>query len=129
MRLLRYLLLSWLANALVLGIVALLLPGFDAGTTGQLLTAAALFGIFNTILKPLLRLLTLPLAVVTLGLAWFGVSMLMLWITDALVAGFDVNGFWNYVWATIAIWAVNLVLDLVTGYGRRPEGGSVVASG
>ena len=119
MRLLVYLLVSWAANAVILAIVAWAFDDVHAGTNGQLLAAAAVFGILNTILKPVMRLLTLPLALVTLGIAWFGVSMLMLWITDALVSGFDVDGFWTYVWATFLIWSLNLVIDLVEFASRR----------
>jgi putative membrane protein len=111
MRFLKYLLVSWLANAVTLGVVAAVFDKIDRGTTGQLLTAAAVFGVLNTIVKPILRLLTLPLAVVTLGIAWFFVSMLMLWLTALIIADFDIDGFWNYVWATIIVWAANLVVD------------------
>ena len=84
-----------------------------SGSFWTLLWAALVFGILNTILKPLLKLLTLPLAVFTLGIAWFFVSLLMLWLTDLIVGAFDIKGFWNYVWATIIVWAANLVIDLV----------------
>jgi putative membrane protein len=120
-RLLASLLISWLLNALVLAVVAWTFTTVDAGSTGQLLTAAALFGVLNTILKPILRLLTLPLAVVTLGVAWFGVSMLMLWLTDAWVKGFDIHGFWALAWATVAVWIVNLILDVLTAFWLRPR--------
>ena len=105
------LLISWLTNALVLAIVTGLLADVHASDAGALLAAAAVFGVLNTILKPIMRLLTLPLAVVTLGLAWFFVSLMMIWLTDVLVKDFTVSGFWTYVWATVVIWAVNLVLD------------------
>ena len=72
-------------------------------------------------LKPVLKLLTLPFAVITLGLVWFGVSMLMLWLTDGLVPGFDINGGWTLVWATVAVWAVNVVLDLTFALLTRPS--------
>ena len=98
MRVVTQLCVSWLANAIVLAIVAWLFADIDSGTTGQLLAAAAIFGVLNTVLKPVLKLLTLPFAVITLGLVWFGVSMLMLWLTDALVPGFDINGGWTLVW-------------------------------
>jgi uncharacterized membrane protein YvlD (DUF360 family) len=39
--------------------------------------------------------------------------MLMLWLTQWIVDGFDIRGFWNYVWATILVWAVNMVVDSV----------------
>jgi len=113
-RFLKYLGLSWLVNAVTLGIVAAVFANIDRGSISQLLAAAALFGVLNTVLKPLLRLLTLPLAVLTLGVAWFFVSMLMLKVTDWLVKGFDIHGFMTLVWATVVVWAVNLLLDLVT---------------
>jgi putative membrane protein len=85
--------------------------------------AAAVFGVLNTLLKPILKLLTFPLAIFTLGLAWFGVAMFMLWLTDAIVPDFDISGFWTLVWATIIVWAANLALDLILdrsggGHGR-----------
>ena len=123
-RFITYLLVSWAANAIVLAIVAWTFTDVQAGTHKQLLIAAAVFGILNTILKPILRLVTLPFAVLTLGLVWFGVSMLMLAITDWLVKGFDVEGFWTYVWATVVIWLLNLVIDLAAYYWRRPSGRS-----
>ncbi|HEY1515309.1 MAG TPA: phage holin family protein [Solirubrobacteraceae bacterium] len=116
---------SWLTNALVLLVVTVLLTGVTASGAGAVLVAAAVFGVLNTILKPLLRLVTLPLAIFTLGIAWFFVSMLMLVITKALVSGFDINGFWTLVGATLIVWVVNVILDFtpgpwqVTGKRRR----------
>jgi putative membrane protein len=120
MRFVGYLLVSWLVNAVVLAIVDWIFTDVTAASTGKLLIAAAVFGVLNTLLKPLVRLLTAPLAVVTLGLAWFGVSMLMLWITQAIVSGFDVDGFWTYVWATVVIWALNVVIDAIGWFWSRP---------
>jgi len=103
---------SWAANAAALGIAGWILSGVTFnGAASTLIWAALVFGVLNTILKPLLKLLTLPLAVLTLGIAWFFVSLLMLWLTDLIIGAFDISGFWNYVWATIIVWAVNLVLD------------------
>jgi putative membrane protein len=70
-------------------------------------------------------LITLPLAILTFGIAWFFVSMLMLEITTWIVDGFHINGFWTLVLATLIVWVVNLVLDFtpgpwqVTGKRRR----------
>ena len=114
---------SWLTNALVLLIVTALLSGVTASGPAALFEAAAVFGVLNTLLKPLLRLLTLPLAILTFGLAWFFVSMLMLVITEAIVGGFDIHGFWTLVEATLIVWVVNLILDFTPGpwqvTGRR----------
>ena len=84
----------------------------------HLISAALLFGILNTVLKPLLRLLTLPLAFITLGLIWFGVSMLMLKLTAVLIDGFSIHGLRSLFWATIVVWAVNVLLDFVPGPWR-----------
>ena len=114
---------SWLTNALVLWVVDIVLHGVHAKNVGSLLAAAAVFGVLNTVLKPFLRLVTLPLALLTFGIAWFFVSMLMLVITKAIVSGFHIDGFWTLVEATLIVWLVNVVLDLTPGpwqlTGRR----------
>jgi len=117
-RLAKQLTLSWVANAVTLVVVTVLLDGVKASNAGALISAALLFGILNSILKPLLRLLTLPLAVITLGLIWFGVAMLMLKLTAIFVDGFSIHGFRTLFWATIIVWAVNVVLDFVPGPWR-----------
>jgi len=110
----RWLLVSWAANAFVLGIAGLLLNGVSFNHSGwTLIWAAAVFGVLNTIVKPILKFVTFPLAVLTLGLAWFFVAMLMLWLTDVIIGAFEIDGFWNYVWATIIVWVVNILLDAI----------------
>jgi putative membrane protein len=106
---------SWLTNALVLAIVAALLSGVTVNDVGALLAAAAVFGVLNTLLKPLLRLFTLPLAILTFGIAWFFVSLLMLVLTKEIVGGFHIHGFWTLVEATLIVWVVNLALDFMPG--------------
>jgi putative membrane protein len=116
---------SWLTNALVLAVVAAVLSGVHVKDAVSLLEAAAVFGVLNTVLKPVLRVVTLPLAIVTLGVGWFFVSLLMLVITRGIVGGFHINGFWTLVEATLIVWLVNVVLDFtpgpwqVTGHRRR----------
>ena len=116
---------SWLTNALILAVVAAMLADVTVRNVGALLEAALVFGILNTLLKPLLRFVTLPLAILSFGIAWFFVSMLMLVITKGIVSGFHIDGFWTLVVATLIVWVVNLVLDFtpgpwqVTGKRRR----------
>ena len=114
---------SWLTNALVLAVVVAVVNGVGVANAGDLFAAAAVFGVLNTLLKPLLRLVTLPLAILTFGIAWFFVSMLMLLLTSSIVSGFHVHGFWTLVEATLIVWLVNLVLDFAPGpwqvTGRR----------
>jgi putative membrane protein len=117
---LAQILLSWAVNALVLAFVAWVFSSVSFDDNTDLIVAAAVFGILNTILKPIALLLTLPLAIVTLGIAWFFVAMFMLWLTQAIVSGFHIDGFWTYVGATIIVWLANLVLDYVLKPWRRP---------
>jgi putative membrane protein len=117
-RLAKQLAISWAANAVVLAIVTAVLSGVTVDDVGDLLRAALLFGILNTILKPLLRALTLPLAFITLGLIWFGVAMAMLWLTSISIKGFDIDGLGTLFWATVIVWVVNVVLDFVPGPWR-----------
>jgi putative membrane protein len=112
--LLGRLIVSWAVNAISLWVAAWLLSGVTYGNSfWTLIWAGAVFGVLNTILKPILKLITLPLALITLGIAWFFVSMLMLWLTDLIIGSFNIDGFWNLVWATIIVWAVNLALDFI----------------
>lgn len=112
--------LSWVLNAVVLALVAGIFSGVTFnGSVGTLVIAAGVFGVLNTLLKPILKLLTFPLAIFTLGLAWFGVAMFMLWLTDAIVPDFDISGFWTLVGATVVVWAANLILDLILDRSDR----------
>lgn len=106
---------AWLTNAILLGIVVAILHNVTTKNFGSLLEAAAVFGILNTIVKPILRFATLPLAILSLGIAWFFVSLLMLVLTHDIVSGFHIGGFWTYAAATVIIWLVNLALDVLPG--------------
>ena len=75
------------------------------------LVAAFLLGIVNTIIKPILVLLTLPLTILTLGLFLLVINGLMLWLVSALVSGFHVSGFWGAVFGSILISLVSWLLS------------------
>jgi putative membrane protein len=110
----RWLLVSWFVNAVALGVTGWLLSDMTFHGSGwTVIWSAAVFGVLNTILKPILKLITAPIALITLGIAWFFVAMLMLWLTQLIIGGFDIHGFWTYVWATAIVWAVNVVLDVL----------------
>src|SRR3954471_24644328 len=116
---LRWLLLSWAGNAIVLGLTGWLLSGVTFhGSAWTVIIAAGVFGILNTILKPILKLITFPIAIITLGIAWFFVSLFMLWLTVIIVPDFAIDGFWNYVAATAIIWVLNLIVDAVLSPDR-----------
>ncbi len=110
--------LSWIANAIALVVVGALFSGINFDGAGSLLVAAAVFGVLNTILKPVLRAITFPFAVITLGIVWYLVAMAMLGLTALLIGGFHIDSFWSLVEGTFVIWLVNLVLDVVPGPWR-----------
>jgi putative membrane protein len=119
------LLLHWLLNAAALWVAAWLLPGLDFhGTMVQLLLVAAVFGIVNSLVRPILTVLTCPLIVVTLGLFTLVINALMLLLTGALSEhwglGFTVTGFWAAFWGGLVIGLVSVALSLFLP-GRREE--------
>jgi len=75
------------------------------------LVAAFLLGIMNTIIRPILVVLTFPLTVLTLGLFLLIINGLMLWFVSALVRGFHVSGFWGAVLGSILISLVSWILS------------------
>ena len=86
---------SFVANALALWVVIVIFSGVTIGGIADLFEAAVVFGLLNTFVKPLLKLVTLPLAVITLRLIWFLVAMLMLEVTTWIVSSFNIHGFFT----------------------------------
>ena len=115
-------LLSWAVDAAALALAAWIFSGISVGGSAKTLIVAALvYGILATFVKPLLKLLTLPLAILTLGIAWFFVAMFILWLTDLIVSGMHIDGFWDLVGGTIVVWAVGVVADFWLFPDRRPK--------
>jgi putative membrane protein len=113
-----YLLLRWALNTLALFVVVSVVPNFHYRSWISLAVAAAVLGLLNAVVRPVLWFLTLPLTIVTLGLFLLVLNAIMLELTAWLVPGFDIAGFG---WA-IAGAAVLAVISLVTGrIGRKPE--------
>lgn len=114
----RSVLTHWLFNAAALWVAAYFLNGLDFnGTILQLLLVAAVFGVVNSLLRPLLTVLTCPLIVLTLGIFMLVINALMLLITGWLSArwglGFTVDGFWPAFWGGLVIGMVSLGLSLL----------------
>jgi putative membrane protein len=103
-------LIGWGVNILALIVVDWLFDGVEIGRWGPLLLGAAVLGIGNAFLKPILTILTFPLIVVTLGLSYFALNILMLALAEWIAPDFSIDGFWTYVGAAIVIWLVNWVL-------------------
>jgi putative membrane protein len=105
-----YLFLSWLSNILALLVADWIFSGVSIGHWWPLLLGAAVLGIANTIVKPILTLVTLPLVILTLGLAYFAINVLMLALAEWITPDFSIDGFWTYVGATIVVSIVNWAL-------------------
>lgn len=86
--------LVWLLNAAALLLVAYLLPSVHIESFGWALLAAVLLGLVNTLVRPILVLLTLPISVLTLGLFYLVLNGLLFWGVGSVLRGFDVGGFW-----------------------------------
>jgi putative membrane protein len=95
------LILLWLVNALALLAVAYLMPSIEVVSLSSALLAALVLGLVNTVLRPLLILLTLPVTLLTLGLFLFVVNGLMFWLAGSLIEGFVVRGFWPAMFGAI----------------------------
>ncbi|MCB0813283.1 MAG: phage holin family protein, partial [Flavobacteriales bacterium] len=95
----------------------------DMGTTNGLITAllvAAVLGLLNSIVRPLLILLTLPVTLVTLGLFILVINAAMVLLADRLIDGFTVNGFWWALAFSVVQWLVQGFLNTLDGgKGRR----------
>ena len=110
MILLVRLLILWGINVLALIVVDWMFSGVTIGRWGSLLFGALVLTLGNAILKPILAILTLPLIVVTFGLAYFAINVAMLALAEWLAPHFSISGFWTYVGATIVVWLVNVVM-------------------
>lgn len=120
---LRRFVVTWFFNIVALWVAAELIDGIGySGNEWVLVLAALVFSLVNIFVKPLVILFTLPLVILTLGLALFFVNLLMLYLTSWIVDDFKVESFGAAILATIIVWVVNTVLEAVFGrVEREPE--------
>jgi putative membrane protein len=113
------LLIVWLATVLGLGIATLITPGIKAKSFITFLIAAAVLGLINAFIRPVLWLLTAPLSVLTFGLFVLVINALMIMLAAALVPGFEVKGFGSALLAAIIMAVVGVIgfiaVALLTG--------------
>ena len=103
-------LLNWLVSAVSLLIVAHIIPGIAIEGFFTALIAALVIGLVNATVGLVLKILTFPLTIVTLGLFWWIINALMLWFASVLVHGFVVQGFFAAFFGAIVLALVNMVL-------------------
>jgi putative membrane protein len=103
----------WLADALWRSVA---INGWEAYLIG-----AAVLGIANAIIKPVLAVLTLPLIIVTLGFFYLLINIAMIGLAEWIAPNFSIDGFWTYVGTVVIVWLVNWIGQrLVDESGHRP---------
>ncbi len=109
-----WLLLVWLINAVALFVLPYVFPWVRVDTFTTALIAALVLGLINTLIRPVLVLLTLPVTLLTLGLFIFVINGLLFWWVGSFIEGFRVSGFWSGVFGAIVYslisWALSSLL-------------------
>ena len=109
-------LVAWAFNVAALWVADQLLHGVNVTGAHAWLTyvlAGLVFSLANLVVKPIVAILAIPLILLTLGIAYFLVNVLMIFLTSWIVGDFHVDGFWAGVGAAIVVWIVNVLLDAV----------------
>ena len=83
------------------------------------LLAGLLLGLFNLLVKPVIKILSLPINVLTLGLFNIVINAGMLWIVDYFIKGLEISGFWGYIWGSIVISIISVILSNIIFYERK----------
>ena len=105
-------LLSIVFNAVALYATALVVPGISfRGNVVSLLVAGAIFGLFNLIVRPVALLLSLPLLIVTLGLFYFVLNGILLWVASFFLPGYNVAGILPGILGSLVFAIVNWALN------------------
>ena len=109
------LLIKWLLSALALLAVAYLYSGVQVSTYTSALLAAAVIGLLNMFVRPVLVVLTLPVTIVTLGLFLFVINALLFWAASGLLSGFHVNSFFAALVGSLIYSLLGLVIESALG--------------
>jgi putative membrane protein len=108
------LLLLWILNAVALLAVTYLLPSIQVDGFGSALVAALGLGFINTLVRPVLALLTLPITIITLGIFYLVLNGLLFWLASALLPGFQIAGFGSAIFGAILYgviaWALSALI-------------------
>ncbi len=102
----------WFLRAVAVIITAYLLPGVFLKSFLVALVVAVVLGFFNTIIRPILLVLTLPINIMTLGLFTLVINALLVILTSNIVPGFGVSSFGTAVFFSLILWLVNSVLNV-----------------
>jgi putative membrane protein len=109
------LLIRWLISAAAIFAVPYIVPGVTVTNVYTALIAAAIIGLINILIRPLLLLLTLPITILTLGLFTLVINALMFWFASTIVKGFYVEGFVAAFLGALAFWLIAWIANAVAG--------------
>jgi putative membrane protein len=107
----RRILLKWLINTLALLVTVYIVKGIQVTGAASLIMAAALLGILNTLIRPILIILTLPINILSLGLFTFIINGAMLWFVSLIIKGFVIQGFWPAIIGALIISLVSWLFN------------------
>jgi putative membrane protein len=108
-------------NALALWIANILWDSVNIHGFWAYVIGAAVLGVANAILKPILAILTLPLIIVTLGLFMLVINIAMVALAEWIAPNFSIDGFWTYVGVVVVVWLVNLIAYTAIDRAESPR--------
>ncbi len=111
---------AWGINVLALWVADALWDGVTISGAAAFLIGAAVLGIANAVIKPVLTVLSLPLIILTLGFFYLLINVAMVGLAEWIAPNLSIDGFWSYVGTVFVVWVVNWLADQV---GERLEPG------
>jgi uncharacterized membrane protein YvlD (DUF360 family) len=113
---------AWAINVLALWAADALWDGVRIHGAAAFLIGGAVLALANTLLRPVLAVVTLPLIIVTLGFFYLLINIAMVALAEWIAPNLSIDGFWTYVGTVVVVWAVNwLGNEVVEGLERRPR--------
>lgn len=104
---------NWILSALAIVLVSQYVPGFHVNSFTTALIVAIVLGVMNTLIKPIILILTLPINILTLGLFTFVINALLLLLVARFVPGFTINGFIPALVGAMILWLINVIIHIV----------------
>ena len=112
------LLIVWVLNAVALMAVAYFMPQITVTSFVSALIAAFALGAVNTLIRPVLTILTLPISILTLGFFYLVINGLLFWMVGRMLNGFAVDGFWAAVFGGLLYGLISWLLSMIIPFGK-----------
>lgn len=111
----------FLVTAICVVISAYILPGIGVDSFWSAIVVAAILGLLNAFVKPVLIFFSIPVTIVTLGLFLFVINGFTVWLTSRIVPGFHVDTFWWAVLFSIVLSIINSFMESILGLKDKEE--------